>query len=104
VVYVLFGAWAIISGLRVLRTSSRGKTLDPRARYVVVFIALGYLLWLTLFSIYRYVVPMELLTPFVAFVLLTKFASYLTAPADRRVDIERNNADRRLRRRRIMGP
>jgi hypothetical protein len=79
VAYVLFLAWAIISGLRVLRSSSRGKTLDSRARYVVAFVALGYLLWLTLFSIYRYVVRIELMTPLVAFVLLTKLASYLTA-------------------------
>jgi hypothetical protein len=79
VVYVLFWAWAIISGLRILRSSSRGKALDPRARCVVAFVALSYLLWLKLFSIYRYVVPMELLTPVVAFVLLTQLTSYLTA-------------------------
>jgi hypothetical protein len=79
VVYVLFWAWAIISGLRILRSSSRGKALDPRARYVIAFVALSYLLWIKLFSIYRYVVPMELLTPLVAFVLLTQLTSYVTA-------------------------
>lgn len=80
VVYVLFWAWIALCGLRTLRrSSSHGKALDPRARYVVAFVALGYLLWLKLFSIYRYVVPMELLTPLVAFLLLTQLSAYLTA-------------------------
>ncbi|MEW6342899.1 MAG: glycosyltransferase 87 family protein [Paraburkholderia sp.] len=79
VVYVLFWAWVIVSCVRARRASSRGKPLDPRARYVIAFVALGYALWVKLFSIYRYVVPMELLTPLVAYVLLTQLFSYLTA-------------------------
>jgi hypothetical protein len=78
VVYVLFWAWAISANIRSLRRSP-AKTIDPRARYVVAFVALGYLLWVKLFSIYRYLVPIELLTPLLAFVLLKQLFPYLTA-------------------------
>jgi hypothetical protein len=44
--------------------------LAPRQRFTLVFFVLGYLGWLKLFGIYRYLVPLELLTPLVVWLLL----------------------------------
>ncbi|KLU27802.1 hypothetical protein EOS_02455 [Caballeronia mineralivorans PML1(12)] len=79
VVYILFWAWVVISAIRFFRRSTADAALDPKLRYAIAFVALGYLLWMKLFSIYRYIVPIELLTPFLAFVLLTQLFPYLTA-------------------------
>jgi len=45
--------------------------MESRARFVVVFVAVGYVMWMKVFSIYRYLVPVEMLVPLVVFVLLT---------------------------------
>lgn len=37
--------------------------LAPRSALLLVFVALGYLVWIRMFSIYRYLVPLELLAP-----------------------------------------
>ncbi|WP_395401063.1 hypothetical protein ACHMW6_25630 [Pseudoduganella sp. UC29_106] len=44
--------------------------LAPGARLLLVFGVLSYLLWLKLFSIYRYLVPLELVAPLMFFLLL----------------------------------
>jgi hypothetical protein len=79
VLYILVWAWAVVVGIRRLRRSAPGVTLDPRARYVIAFVAFGYLLWMMVFSIYRYIVSIELLAPLVTFVVLTQLFAYLTA-------------------------
>lgn len=69
VVYLLFVALAV----RLLAVRLRGgaaAALDGRARFVLVFFALGYLGWLKLFGIYRYLVPLELLAPLAVWLLL----------------------------------
>ncbi|MGN6649037.1 MAG: hypothetical protein ACTHL0_03175, partial [Trinickia sp.] len=54
-----------------LRSNNERRSLDGRARFVVLFVVLGYLVWMKVFSIYRYLVPMEMLAPIVIFALLT---------------------------------
>jgi hypothetical protein len=44
--------------------------LSARARLLLVFGALAYLAWLKLFGIYRYLVPLELLAPILAWILV----------------------------------
>ncbi|WP_374363186.1 hypothetical protein [Pseudoduganella danionis] len=41
----------------------------PAARVLLVFVLLAYLIWLKLFSIYRYLVPLELLAPLLIWLL-----------------------------------
>jgi hypothetical protein len=39
------------------------SALAPRSVLLLAFVALGYLVWMRMFSIYRYLVPLELLAP-----------------------------------------
>jgi hypothetical protein len=75
IVYVLFWLW-VVSGAAGLVTGRGGNELRTRARFVVVFVALGYLVWMQLFSIYRYIVAIEMLTPLVVWILLQQLLSY----------------------------
>ena len=81
VVYVLFWLWVAVSVMRKV-TGRKGAALAPRARFVVLFVALGYALWMEGFSIYRYIVVIEMLVPLVVWVLLHRL---LPAPAARRL-------------------
>lgn len=62
--YVLLLWW----GLGRLRRRP-ANSLDPRQLYLVSVIAFGFVLWMSLFSVYRYLVPIELLAPLAVFVL-----------------------------------
>ena len=53
----------------------------PGARLLLVFFALSYLIWLKLFGIYRYMVPLELLAPLVLWLLLHRLCSLPVARA-----------------------
>ena len=64
VVWVLMIWWA---GLVVLRKSS--SELSASARLVVLFVGLAFAIWMGVFSIYRYAVPMEMLAPLVVWLL-----------------------------------
>lgn len=46
-----------------------GRPLAPAARVLLVFMLLAYVIWLKLFSIYRYLVPLELLAPLLVWLL-----------------------------------
>lgn len=76
VVYVLFWLWAIAGAKRLVVGSKGGSAPEPRARFVVLFVALGYLLWMEGFSIYRYIVVIEVLVPLVVWVLLQRLLTY----------------------------
>lgn len=45
------------------------SALAPAAQVLLVFMLVAYLIWLKLFSIYRYLVPLELLAPVLVWVL-----------------------------------
>lgn len=69
VLYLLFLSW----GAKALSLRFRRRpapSLDPRHRYLLVYVALSFLLWMRLFSIYRYLIAIELLAPLAAFILL----------------------------------
>ncbi|NHZ96571.1 hypothetical protein [Massilia sp. CCM 8734] len=53
----------------------------PGARLLLVFFALSYLIWLKLFGIYRYMVPLELLAPLVLWLLLHRVCTLPVARA-----------------------
>ncbi|MFP5392728.1 MAG: hypothetical protein ACLGI6_14465 [Gammaproteobacteria bacterium] len=69
VVYVLFIALAATWLLRLMRPGPAAP-MDMRARFLLLFFALSYLIWVNLFAIYRYLVPVELLAPLVVWLLL----------------------------------
>ncbi|WP_157778467.1 hypothetical protein [Massilia violaceinigra] len=51
----------------------------PGARMLLVFFALSYVIWIKLFGIYRYLVPLELLAPLVLWLLLHRLCALPTA-------------------------
>ena len=55
--------------------------LAPDARFLVVVVVLGFILWMKIFSIYRYLVPMDLLAPLVIYLLFTRLLPYSRARA-----------------------
>ena len=67
--YVLFAAWAL-AALRAKVYCPQDAESAGRSRFLLAFIALGYLIWLKLFSVYRYLVPLELLAPLAIWLLL----------------------------------
>jgi hypothetical protein len=79
VVYVLFFWWAVRAGLRRRGKADAGTRFDSRERYLVACIGFGYLAWMLLFSIYRYLVPIELLAPLLVFILCRGIFAYASA-------------------------
>ena len=66
-VWPLLYVAAIALALRLLRDAIMAQRpadpLAPRAGFVLLFFALAYTIWLNLFGLYRYLVPLELLAP-----------------------------------------
>lgn len=73
-VLALGAAWL----LRRLGLLAPAAPLPGRSRYFLLFFCLAYLAWMQLFSIYRYLVPIELLAPLVVWLCLH---AVLPAPA-----------------------
>lgn len=76
--YTAVAAWAVVALLRRVQ-GAQGKlaalpVLAPRALFLLAFFAVSYVVWVRLFSIYRYVVPMELLAPLMFWLLLQAVA------------------------------
>lgn len=74
--YILFvgsGLHWIWSRL-VNRAMSAG--LDPRQLFICLFVVVAYLVWTTVFSIYRYTVTFEMLLPITFWILLTRLFPY----------------------------
>ena len=44
-------------------------SLDPRAAFTLVFFVAAYVVWMRMFSIYRYLVPLELLAPLMIWIV-----------------------------------
>jgi hypothetical protein len=69
--YVL-GITVLVLAVRArLRRQPGPLAAQPGTAFLLAFAGLAYLLWLNLFSIYRYLVPQELLAPLLAWLLLT---------------------------------
>lgn len=79
VVYVLFWLWVAAGTMRTISGRKVATALDARMRFVVLFVALGYLVWMEGFSIYRYIVAIEVLVPLVVWALLHQLLPYRPA-------------------------
>ncbi len=66
--YSLFVVFAIVKLVGALRGAS--PTLTTPVRFVLLFFALAYAMWLNLFGIYRYLVPIELIAPLVLWLVV----------------------------------
>lgn len=78
VTYVLLAVFGVMALARRLR----GVTLpnvNPRQRFFLLFCGLAYLVWMRMFSIYRYLIPLELLLPLVIWLLWRGIATSVQA-------------------------
>ncbi|WP_109478141.1 glycosyltransferase 87 family protein [Paraburkholderia sp. C35] len=71
IVYVVFVWWALVRATVRFKPQARAA-LEPKQRFVVLFVVLGFVVWMKLFSIYRYIVPIEMLAPMVLVLLLDR--------------------------------
>ncbi|HEX8479057.1 MAG TPA: hypothetical protein VF663_12020 [Telluria sp.] len=70
ILYAGFIALAVTALARRAASSAVGDPLDrSRGNAVLLFVALAYLVWLNLFSIHRYLAPLELLAPLMLWLL-----------------------------------
>jgi hypothetical protein len=69
--YVVFWWWVIATLVR-RRNGVSVPGLPSSARYVVAYVAIGYLVWMKAFSIQRYLVAIELCVPLFIYLLLTQ--------------------------------
>ncbi|MER8372094.1 GtrA family protein [Mesorhizobium sp. M1406] len=70
VLWLLMVLWI---GAIVMRKSS--PVLSAPERLVVLFVSLAFVIWMAIFSIYRYAVPMEMLAPLVVWIVMHKLLS-----------------------------
>jgi hypothetical protein len=76
--YVLMLAWLAMHWRPAWRARLQGAA-EPGARLVVAFVALGFVIWAGVFSIYRYIVPIEALLPLVLWILAGQIFPYVRA-------------------------
>ncbi|MFC0400934.1 hypothetical protein [Paraburkholderia rhizosphaerae] len=77
IIWALLYASLIVWLPVVLRRAQRGRKtgqaatrIDAKRAFVLVYICVGYVVWLKMFCIYRYTVPMEMLTPLALYIVL----------------------------------
>lgn len=68
VIYVLLAAFGAMALLRRFRGAAL-PTVSPRGRFFLLFFCVTYLVWMRVFSIYRYLIPLELLVPLAIWLL-----------------------------------
>ncbi|WP_229511939.1 hypothetical protein [Paraburkholderia terrae] len=71
IVYCVFVWWVLARLVQRFAGRPRGA-FEPKQRLVVLFVVLGFVVWMKLFSIYRYIVPIEMLAPMVLVLLLDR--------------------------------
>ena len=68
--YLLLAAFAVLWLVRLLRRRAGGlPALAPRSAFLLRFFVIAYVVWMRMFSIYRYLVPLELLAPLLIWIL-----------------------------------
>lgn len=73
-VYLLFAVAGVALLVRRLRGAVPGS-IGSRNTFFLLFFALAYLVWMHMFSIYRYLIPLELLVPLAIWLLWRTIAS-----------------------------
>jgi hypothetical protein len=80
VAYVIFSMWAGTTLIR-MRSKEFRTDLPASAQFIVVTVAIGYVIWMQLFSIQRYLVPLEMCLPLALFILMGQLMRYRDARA-----------------------
>jgi hypothetical protein len=75
VLYALALLFVVLWLAQKVRSRAAPSSLSPRARFLMVFGLVAYLLWMKLFGIYRYLVPLELLAPLMVWILVERMAA-----------------------------
>jgi hypothetical protein len=78
IAYVLFWIW-FACGIAQWWTGRRVSRTDSRALFCVLLVATAYVIWMAVFSIYRYIVAAEVLTPLVVWIMLEQLLPYRRA-------------------------
>jgi hypothetical protein len=81
--YASLLSWAVMR----LRPAWRGRVpggLPPASSFLLLFALIGFAIWTVLFSIYRYLVPIETLLPLILWIVLGRIFSYEHASAHAR--------------------
>ena len=71
--YLLFLLWGAMALRRRFRP---GPDADPRRLYLLIYVGLGFILWMKVFSVFRYLVPVELVAPLAVFLVLRRCFEY----------------------------
>lgn len=71
VLFALYLAWAASAAVRRWR-SVTANPMDVRVRRLAAFVAVSFSAWTAVFSIYRYLAPIELLAPLLCWLLLQR--------------------------------
>ncbi|MDR5855188.1 hypothetical protein P9239_07920 [Caballeronia sp. LZ062] len=73
--YACFWCWV---GARAVRRfkGMQSPALPSRGRYVIAYVAIGYIVWMKVFSIQRYLVSIELCLPLVIYLMLRQMTTY----------------------------
>lgn len=74
VLYVLALLFLVVLLRQRLAGRAAPSPLSLRARFLLVFGLVAYLVWMKLFGIYRYLVPLELLAPLMVWLLVERMA------------------------------
>lgn len=74
-IFAYVAVLAVLSNRIVLlfRTKSDPRPLHPEVAFLLAFFCISYFLWLNMFGIYRYLIPIELLIPLLLFVTISHF-------------------------------
>ena len=78
IVPVLYALALVFVGRWLFEKATGGAPvtrLAARARFMLLFALVGYLAWMKLFSIYRYLIPIEMLAPLLVWILMERMAA-----------------------------
>lgn len=71
--------WFAVKTLYMKFKVTKAESLTVSERLIIAIVVLGFFIWMKLFSIYRYMVPMDMLAPLFVFILCKALFPYLWA-------------------------
>lgn len=74
--YTLFWVQAILALRQRWCRTVPALSLPSKVCFLIIFIAVAYVMWMTAFSVYRYTAPIELLAPLAIWLLARMLLSY----------------------------
>lgn len=69
VLYLALAVWGVVAQRRRFGRAA-GTGLAPQGQFLLAYFVVSYIVWVRLFSIYRYLAPLELLAPVMLWLLL----------------------------------